>query len=647
MIGVLIVDDDRELVSSLEGEVSRMGYKTYVADSADAAIETMLNNQIEVMVTDLRMGRRDGIDLIKMAKQVSPKTRSILMSAYATARDYKVAVDLGAVDVLPKPFTPADLAQSIEKAVDCEEGFRGTVHGLSLTDIIQMFHFARRSLTIQIGAETNMIHMEDGEVTHAVAGAEEGKKALITLLQYRSGSVRTLPPVSCPRTIDVPFRGLLLDSLREIDENNRDGAEALATQPTDTGGTDGHVPAKQAPAKQESAKQEQRVQPVKSPVPKRASSSTPMPQEQILDFDNAVEDDLLSRAAPPPQLMRTESLADIKVAPSQRNRPTGQVAHAEDPARGARPTGPVAPRQSAHTGPSEPSPSRSGLAPMGSPGLNTAGSSPQGAGGLAGSETPSPAASAVVPNMPVAAAMPLATVQTPRSSRPSRVPLLLGMATGLVALMVIAVLMWLLWYQGEDQSVDDPGMAGPADQVEAQGDEQGQQARQTEGSAAGPGAGSNSANGAAGKARQITVSTKPPGLMMVDAKTLRRVGPSPVVAEVKRGAAPPIFKAMLGTQLSRPLTVPPDAARADFDLRRWAGQIRTAGKTGLAKARRRSKRAKGARGVPSAADGRSSSNESRTNSKPRLGRVAGEDNDRPALAPLDEDENAPNLGLID
>lgn len=233
MAGVLLVDGDRAFVASLTPQVSGLGHKTFSAESADAAIEVMLNQRVDVLLTDLQLGPTDGLALIRMAKEVSPTTRALLMSANASARDYKAAMELGAVDVLSKPFTAEDLSQSIQKAIECEVGFRGSIHGLALSDILQMFHFARRSLVIQLGSDRSVIHLENGEIVHAAAGDQRGPRALSLLLEHRAGSVRTLPPSPCERTVNASFEGLLLDATREMDERKRTTSPSRAVSATD------------------------------------------------------------------------------------------------------------------------------------------------------------------------------------------------------------------------------------------------------------------------------------------------------------------------------------------------------------------------------------------------------------------------------
>src|SRR6185437_5329665 len=165
--------------------------------------------------TDLRMGDRDGIDLLTACRAAARPARAILMSAYATARDYDTALQLGAVRVLCKPFTPRELIEAIREAVECEHGFHGNIHGLSLLDILQMFHYGRRNATIIIGGlKPGRIYVEGGNIVHAEVADAQGESALVALLSARSGSIRTTVLGDMVRTIQRPFEQLMLDALR-------------------------------------------------------------------------------------------------------------------------------------------------------------------------------------------------------------------------------------------------------------------------------------------------------------------------------------------------------------------------------------------------------------------------------------------------
>ena len=158
---------------------------------------------------------------------MAPRTRTILMSGYASARDYQRAIECGAVRVVSKPFTSSELLQAIRQAVECETGFRGSIHGLSLVDLLQMFHYARRSLAIVVdGLAPGQVFLEDGHVIHAAYRELHGEPALQAILAMPAGSLRTMVlPHSTPRTITRDFQTLLLDSLRTVDEGAHPASE--------------------------------------------------------------------------------------------------------------------------------------------------------------------------------------------------------------------------------------------------------------------------------------------------------------------------------------------------------------------------------------------------------------------------------------
>ena len=222
MTSVLIVDDDVALRTTIARDLGDQGFVVWLAQDADEAIAVLAARSIDVLLTDLRMPGADGIDLLEKIQSLSTRTRAILMSGYASARDYQRAIECGAVRVLCKPFTSSELLQAIRQAVDCETGFRGSIHGLSLIDLLQMFHYARRSLAIVVdGLTPGHVFLEDGQLVHAVYRELDGEPALRMILAMPAGSLRTMVlPHATPRSISRDFQTLLLDSLRTVDESN-------------------------------------------------------------------------------------------------------------------------------------------------------------------------------------------------------------------------------------------------------------------------------------------------------------------------------------------------------------------------------------------------------------------------------------------
>ena len=223
MTSVLLVDDDDMLRRDVAQVLQTNGYDVHEATNVETAVVLLRDCQPDILLTDLRLDGRDGIDLLSEMRSISPRTLAVLMSGFASAKDYQTATDLGAVKVLTKPFTPRAVIDAMQHAVDCGTGFRGSVHGLSLVDMLQMFHFGQRTITLEVGAAGGgWVEFLAGEIVHAQVNDQVGAAALRAILSMPSGAMRTrVPSGEIHRTIDIPFQSLLMDSLREVDEQRR------------------------------------------------------------------------------------------------------------------------------------------------------------------------------------------------------------------------------------------------------------------------------------------------------------------------------------------------------------------------------------------------------------------------------------------
>ena len=231
MTSVLIVDDDAAFRTTIGRDLADQGFAVSLAHDADEAIALLSDRGIDVLLTDLRMPGADGIDLLAQVRILAPRTRTILMSGYASARDYQRAIECGAVRVVSKPFTSGELLQAIRQAVECETGFRGSIHGLSLVDLLQMFHYARRSLAIIVdGLAPGQVLLEDGHVIHAVYRELQGELALQAILAMPAGSLRTVDEDALPASdwepdehhasvpgAAAPHLQRLIEALRRLD----------------------------------------------------------------------------------------------------------------------------------------------------------------------------------------------------------------------------------------------------------------------------------------------------------------------------------------------------------------------------------------------------------------------------------------------
>jgi DNA-binding NtrC family response regulator len=111
---LLVEDKDsfrRLLVQALAGSLWEV---TAVGDPV-LALEALLEAPFEILVTDLRLPRMSGLELLKAAKRRHPALRAVLMSAFGEPRDIVEAMRWGADDFLPKPFDLDQFAQVLER----------------------------------------------------------------------------------------------------------------------------------------------------------------------------------------------------------------------------------------------------------------------------------------------------------------------------------------------------------------------------------------------------------------------------------------------------------------------------------------------------------------------------------------------------
>lgn len=107
---VLIVDDDANLLSHVALMIDLCGnYETDVASWGDEALVKMALHHFDLIITDLRMPKMDGLELMERVGVRHPDTRLIMMSAHSDAKAAKRAFELGAYEALVKPFSKESL----------------------------------------------------------------------------------------------------------------------------------------------------------------------------------------------------------------------------------------------------------------------------------------------------------------------------------------------------------------------------------------------------------------------------------------------------------------------------------------------------------------------------------------------------------
>ncbi|MDA8420364.1 MAG: sigma-54 dependent transcriptional regulator [Pseudomonadota bacterium] len=115
---VLVVEDDMNMRQLIASVLRRLEAEVIAVGNAQSALDYLESESVAVVVTDLRMPRVDGVEVLKFAKNRSANTQVVLITGFATVESAVEALKCGAFDYLRKPFEPDDLCKTVLKALE-------------------------------------------------------------------------------------------------------------------------------------------------------------------------------------------------------------------------------------------------------------------------------------------------------------------------------------------------------------------------------------------------------------------------------------------------------------------------------------------------------------------------------------------------
>lgn len=115
---LLIVDDEKSIRETLKIILSDSDYNVMTASDGFEAIDILNSNIVDILITDLRMPKMDGIELMKNALKIDPFMETIFISAYADIKSAVKVVKMGAFDYIEKSFSKDELIFAVERAME-------------------------------------------------------------------------------------------------------------------------------------------------------------------------------------------------------------------------------------------------------------------------------------------------------------------------------------------------------------------------------------------------------------------------------------------------------------------------------------------------------------------------------------------------
>jgi two-component system response regulator PilR (NtrC family) len=115
---ILVVDDERSMREFLEIFFRREGFEVSTAGDAQQALLCLENDDIDVVITDMQMPEGSGLDVLHAAREISPDTVVIVITAFASTDSAIAAMKEGAYDYITKPFKVDEIRLVVEKALE-------------------------------------------------------------------------------------------------------------------------------------------------------------------------------------------------------------------------------------------------------------------------------------------------------------------------------------------------------------------------------------------------------------------------------------------------------------------------------------------------------------------------------------------------
>lgn len=114
---ILVMEDDQAISAALDMILTEAGYDVDVAETGEAALELFEQKQFDLIIADLKLPGINGMEVIRQVKEKKPEMEVIVITGVGTQPIAEEALELGAHDFLPKPFTDDQIKTAINEAL--------------------------------------------------------------------------------------------------------------------------------------------------------------------------------------------------------------------------------------------------------------------------------------------------------------------------------------------------------------------------------------------------------------------------------------------------------------------------------------------------------------------------------------------------
>jgi CheY-like chemotaxis protein len=204
---VVIVDDEPDLLLTIQaGFINNNRFQIMTAGNGLEALDILEKKPIDLIVTDLRMPKMDGIELLVAMSESFPEVPSIVMTAFGTSNLEQHLKKAGTLNILEKPLDIETLEQSINTALDF---YQNNEKGAELDVFLQLVAMEKKTVHLKIftpDGQQGSFFFRKGYMVDAEQGNLTGEKAVLEMLEWQKITLSMkefCPSTATPSTPDI------------------------------------------------------------------------------------------------------------------------------------------------------------------------------------------------------------------------------------------------------------------------------------------------------------------------------------------------------------------------------------------------------------------------------------------------------------
>ncbi len=213
---LLVVDDDPVTIDLLKEVLSKEGYEVSTALSGEEAIAQGTDHFFDIIITDVRMGEKDGVEVLRFFKKNAPDTTVIMITAFGSIETAIEAIREGAYDYISKPFKLDEIKLTIRRALEQRRLVQENKHyRQELLDKYQFKNVIGRTPQMFQVYKT-IAKVADTKSTVLLCGERgTGKELIARSIHYNSQrNNRTFIPVDCASLVETLIESELFGHVR-------------------------------------------------------------------------------------------------------------------------------------------------------------------------------------------------------------------------------------------------------------------------------------------------------------------------------------------------------------------------------------------------------------------------------------------------